>query len=265
MSDILFRGSIYFLGGLLWGSFLGVVADRIPKGESIAYPPSQCSFCHTRLSYRDLIPLWSWLSHRGTCRFCGHPIDPFLLLSELGTGLFFGLLPFLLSGFRQELVMAIFFSFALPLSLIDLKYRRLPHVLTWSAAMCGTICSWLGPEKLSWPFWGFLSGFLLLGMIAYFYPKGMGMGDAFWLGAIGTFIGTTGVVETLFLSSFLALVTTIPIYIFSLLGKRHLTWHKISLPFGPFLSVSAIVLFASPYDWLEKILSTTRLNLLYHF
>lgn len=261
MSDNLFQGFIYFLAGLLWGSFLGIIADRVPKGESIAHPPSRCSNCQTRLSYRDLIPLWSWLSHRGRCRYCGHPIDPFLLVSELGTGLFFGLLPLVFSGFRQQLVVAVFFSFAFPLSLIDLRYRRLPHALTWSAAVCGIFSSWFGPEKLLWSFWGFLSGFLLLGMIAYFYPKGMGMGDAFWIGAIGTFVGARGVIETLFLSSLLALIATIPFYILARQGEKNLSWHKLSLPFGPFLSVSALLIMSSPVDWVNKLLSETPLNL----
>ncbi len=261
MSDNLFQGCIYFLAGLFWGSFLGLVADRVPKGESIAHPRSRCSSCQTRLSYRDLIPLWSWLTHRGRCRYCGHPIDPFLLVSELGTGLFFGILPLVFSGLRHQLVVAVFFSFAFPLSLIDLRYRRLPHALTWSAAGCGILSSLFGPEKLLWSFSGFLSGFLLLGIIAYFYPKGMGMGDAFWIGAIGTFVGATGVMETLFLSSFLALIATIPLYIFTRTGEKNLSWHKLSLPFGPFLSISALLIISSPVDWLNKLLSAPPLNL----
>lgn len=261
MSDNLFQECIYCLAGLFWGSFLGTIADRVPKGESIAHPPSRCSNCQTRLSYPDLIPVWSWLRHRGRCRYCGHPIDPFLLVTEVGTGLYFGLLPLVFSGFRQQLVAAIFFSFAFPLSLIDLRYRRLPHALTWPAAIFGMFSSWFGPEKLFWSFWGFLSGFLLLGMIAYFYPKGMGMGDAFWIGAIGTFVGARGVIETLFLSSLLALISTIPLYILTRPREKNLSWHKLSLPFGPFLSVSALLIISTPVDWLNKLLAAPPLNL----
>ncbi len=251
---------LYILPGLIWGSFLGVLADRIPRKESILSPPSRCLSCQRRLSPFDLIPLWSWIRAKGTCRYCGEKIDPHLLVSEVSTGLFFAILPLLRTGFRKELLLVTFFSFALPLSLIDLRYRRLPHPLTWAASFLGLVFGWSGPESFFWPVWGFLAGFLVLGLISILHPKGMGMGDAFWIGAIGTFVGPLGVVETLFLSSALAIFSLFPLFFISRRTRGGIPWYKASLPFGPYLSIGALLVMIDPGHWIEALQSVAWIN-----
>ena len=260
ISQDLFLELLYILVGLFWGSFLGVVADRVPRGESIVFPPSRCISCQRRLSPSDLLPLWSWLRAQGTCRYCGTPIDPLLPACEVATGLFFGILPFLKIGFRQEFLLTVFFSFALPLSLIDWRHRRLPHLLTWTASLTGCAFGWTGPENFLWPVWGFLSGFLTLGLLSTLHPKGMGMGDAFWIGAIGTFVGATGVLETLFFSSSLAILSLLPSFLFKRTNGS-IPWYKTSLPFGPYLSLGALLVMIDPGHWLEVLQSSARLSI----
>jgi leader peptidase (prepilin peptidase)/N-methyltransferase len=250
----------YILGGLIWGSFLGVLADRIPRGESILTPPSHCLTCQKRLSPLDLIPLWAWVGNKGVCRYCGATIDPQMLGSEMLSGLFFGILPFISKDFRNGIVLATFFSFALPLSLIDLRHRRLPHSLTWTAGFSGLLLAWSGPERFFYPIGGFLAGFITLGLVSILHPKGMGMGDAFWIGSIGTFVGATGVVETLFLSSFFAILSLLPLFLVKKPDSSGVPWYKTSLPFGPYLSLGAILVLVDPGHMLEALQSAASLN-----
>ena len=65
---------IFAIAGLLVGSFLNVVIDRVPKGKSIVSPPSHCDSCGQRLAGGDLVPIFSYLRTRGKCRYCGAPI-----------------------------------------------------------------------------------------------------------------------------------------------------------------------------------------------
>jgi len=60
--------------GLLIGSFLSVVVDRVPRGASIISPGSACGTCGLRLGVPDLIPVFSWLALRGRCSACKTPI-----------------------------------------------------------------------------------------------------------------------------------------------------------------------------------------------
>lgn len=233
--------------GSIWGSFLGVLAERVPKGESIFFPGSHCNACGHRLAPKDLIPFKAWLFNGGRCTYCTARIDPQTLLSELGTALLFSLLPFFFPDIKRILFLLIFFSFAFPLTLIDIRLRRLPHKLTWSAGVSGVLLSLATADTSSLltailpSIIGFLAGFLPLWLLAVLYPRGMGMGDAFWLGAIGTFVGPMGILQTLLLSSFSA--TTISVLFFLLLQKKQkeTSWKTMSVPFGPFLSAAGII------------------------
>ncbi len=79
---------IFFVYGLVIGSFLNVVIYRLPHGISLSYPASHCPYCQTKLKIRDLMPVLSFLLVRGRCRYCHKPIRLRYILVELGTGLF---------------------------------------------------------------------------------------------------------------------------------------------------------------------------------
>lgn len=153
------------------------------------------------------------------------------------------------------LKVAVFCFFAIALSLIDLRERRLPHVLTFSAALSGGLLWVLFPfpetslARLEWVFEGYLSGFLSLGILAWLFPKGMGMGDAFWLGAIGTFVGAREIPALLFVSSILALIV---IWMMSLRNNKGHFGLGVRIPFGPFLGIGGLVVLLFP-EWIEKV------------
>ena len=95
--------------GLFTGSFLNVCIDRLPRGESIAFPPSHCESCDHKLGVLDLIPVFSYLFLRGSCRYCKVHIPIRLMIVELVTGVLFGFF-FWKYGFTLELLVFVIYS-----------------------------------------------------------------------------------------------------------------------------------------------------------
>jgi leader peptidase (prepilin peptidase)/N-methyltransferase len=111
--------------GLVIGSFLNVVAWRVPRGESINHPASHCPVCETPLRPIDNIPVISWVFLRGRCHFCGTAISARYPLVELATGLLFGLLALAL-GWSWVLPVALAAG-ATALVLLVMTFDRVRH------------------------------------------------------------------------------------------------------------------------------------------
>jgi len=123
--------------GLLFGSFLTVVVDRVPRGASIVSPGSACGNCGLRLGFLDLIPVVSWLALRGKCRRCRMDIGKEPLILELVTGLLFGLFAW---KFGLDWALPAYCVLAVGLvglSWIDLKTKRLPRQIIYITAAVG--------------------------------------------------------------------------------------------------------------------------------
>ena len=100
MLDILCNllGAVFLLPlGMALGSFFEVVLDRLPRGESILWPPSHCRVCSHRLSADELIPVISYLVQRGRCRACDTPIGHGVPIREALSGLVLAL-PWAITG-----------------------------------------------------------------------------------------------------------------------------------------------------------------------
>lgn len=124
---------IFFLLGISIGSFLNVVADRVPLGKSIVSPPSHCFNCGHRLESRDLIPLISYLWLRGKCRYCRTPIPVRSMLVELITGLLF-VLALIKIGLGWSLVGSlIYISIFIVLIIVDMEIGKPPHLIVYPA------------------------------------------------------------------------------------------------------------------------------------
>ncbi len=260
MSDIL-TIPLVILGGGIWGSFLGVLAVRLPKRTSIAFPGSRCDHCGTPLTLPELLPFLSWIWLKGRCRTCHQRILPELPLSEALTALFFLLLfwlaPSPLSGIRDILL----FTFALPLTLIDIRYKRLPHSLTMPCIAGGILLGGLsrGSHGLMEAMIGALTGFLPIALLARLYPGGIGMGDAFWLSAIGSITGAGALSLVLLIASSTGIVATFLVYWI----RRHqsdVSLFRLVMPFGPFLSLGALVTLLVP--GLSHLFNTTLKEIL---
>jgi leader peptidase (prepilin peptidase) / N-methyltransferase len=234
--------------GLIIGSFLNVVAYRLPRGESLSRPASRCPGCDTPIKPYDNVPVLSWLLLRGRCRSCGTSIAWRYPLVELATGLLLALTVVVI-GTGEEIWLALAFVLLLvPVTVIDIDFRIIPNKLM----IAGTVAA-LGilvitrpgdiPEHLIAA--AAAGGFLLAAAIAY--PAGMGMGDVKLAFVMGLFLGRevgVALLVGLFAGSFIG------IGIMAVKGVA--AGRKTKIPFGPFLALGGLagLLAGDPIvDW----------------
>jgi leader peptidase (prepilin peptidase) / N-methyltransferase len=230
------------LFGALIGSFLNVVAWRLPRGESLASPPSHCPGCGAPVKPYDNIPVVSWLVLRGRCRACGTKISIRYPLVELLTAVVFALVVGL-NGFDRDLVLELpFVSALIALAAIDFDHKLLPNKIVYPLAAYGVIATLLVDrddlvEHLAAGAGAFT--FLLIAVIAY--PRGMGMGDVKLAGAMGLFLGLS-VIPALLIAFLSGSIIGLGI-----LAREGAAGRKKAVPFGVFLALGGIVaLLAGP-------------------
>jgi leader peptidase (prepilin peptidase) / N-methyltransferase len=221
---------------LALGSFLNVVAARLPEGRSLVRPSSACLSCGTRVAPYDNIPLFSYLRLHGRCRSCSARIGLRYPLVELGTGVLVAAC-FLRFGFSgAAFVAAIFVAALVALSAIDVERRILPDkIVLPSAAIVLAANLALTPDRwLEWllaPLGASL--FLFAALLAY--PKGMGMGDVKLCLLLGAALGKL-VLVGLMVGMLAALLPAA-----FLLARHGAAARKMAIPFGPFLALGAVV------------------------
>lgn len=238
------------VAGLLVGSFLNVVAHRLPRKESVVRPGSRCPGCGAPVRARDNIPVLSWLALRGRCRDCQAPISPQYPLVELATGVLWATVAVARDDAIGVALGLILVTALVPIVVIDLEHRLIPNLITGPAAVAA-IAAGLAlapgdvPEQLAWGAGAF--GFFFLAALAH--PRGMGMGDVKLAGVLGLCLGRAVVPGIL-----VALLAGVLIggVIVARVGAR--AGRKTAVPFGPFLALGAIVaLFAGDalVDWYD--------------
>jgi leader peptidase (prepilin peptidase) / N-methyltransferase len=223
--------------GVIVGSFLNVVAYRLPRHESLITPASHCPQCATPVKPYDNIPVLSWLLLRGRCRSCGAHISARYPLVEAGTALLcVGAV--LTHGSAAGIALSVVLVLLLvPAALIDREHRIIPNKLTAAGAMLalalGTVLD-PGGEPSRLIAGAAAGGFLLLAALAY--PGGMGMGDVKLAGMIGLFLGAA--VAPALLIALLAGVTVGAVIV---ARKGAKAGRKTAVPFGPFLALGGVV------------------------
>jgi leader peptidase (prepilin peptidase)/N-methyltransferase len=233
--------AIALLPGLAFGSFLNVVAARVPLRRSIVSPASACMSCANELAWYDNIPLVSWLVLRGRCRSCGAHIPARYPAVELVTALLVAgsVWKFGLTG---KAAVASFFCLALvAVSATDIEHRIIPNrIVLPAAAIVLAANTALHPSPV-WILAGLgASGFLFAAALAY--PRGMGMGDVKLALLMGAALGKS-VSVAMMIGMVAALVPGI-----YLLARHGSAARKIRIPFGPFLALGSVVgLFAGPW------------------
>ncbi len=223
--------------GAIFGSFLNVVAYRLPRHESVVLPPSHCPGCGARVKPYDNIPILSWLLLRGHCRDCAQQISPrYPLVEALTAALCVGAV--LVHDTAAGIALSVgLILIVIPAALIDLEHRIIPNRVTLLGAIAalalGTALDPAGePARLIAG--AAAGGFLLLAALAY--PGGMGMGDVKLAGVMGLFLGAA--VAPAILISLLAGVLY-GVFVAARAGAR--AARKTAVPFGPFLALGAIV------------------------
>ncbi len=231
-------GLVAFWPALALGSFVNVVAARVPLRRSVVRPGSACMSCGATLAWYDNVPVVSWLLLRGRCRSCGARISPLYPAVELATaGLVAGC--FVAFGLSAEALVAAFFCVVLVvLSAIDLRHRIVPNRIVLPAAALVLVAQTALEPSPEWALGALgASGFLFVAALAY--PAGMGMGDVKLALLLGAMLGRV-VGVGLMVGMIAALLPSIV-----LLVRHGSAARKMGIPFAPFLAFGAIVaLFA---------------------
>lgn len=237
---------IIFTLGTVIGSFLNVCIDRIPREESIIYPPSHCTNCNNVLKWYDLIPILSYIFLKGKCRYCGEKVSIRHLIIEFVIGILY-LMIFIQYGLSIEFVkFNVFISILAVIGMIDYDTTDIYSVTTLIGTIAGII--FLGiyiyngmPVKNY--IYGAMLGGGLLALISIVTKGGMGLGDAEVCFVCGLFLGLKLTILMLFLSFIIGSIIGILLIAF---GKKS---RKDYIPFGPFIAIAAII----TVFWGEKI------------
>jgi leader peptidase (prepilin peptidase)/N-methyltransferase len=241
MANLIIFDSFVFMVGLCIGSFLNVCIYRIPLSKSIASPGSMCPRCQTPIRFYDNIPVLSYLWLKGRCRHCQAKVSLRYPLVELLGGLI-ALCCFLKFGPSVDAIVYFMLMAALlTVTFIDIDHRIIPDVISLPGILMGLGASFLLANITPLQsLIGILSGGGLLWAVAWGYSllmkkEGMGGGDIKLLAMIGAFVGWRGVVFTIFCGS---LIGTSAGLLVMWKTRQNM---KLAVPFGPFLSMGAIL------------------------
>jgi leader peptidase (prepilin peptidase)/N-methyltransferase len=224
--------------GLALGSFLNVVAARLPKRQSLVRPRSACPSCGTQIGWRDNVPVLSYLLLGGRCRSCRGPIGIRYPAVELATALLVAGCVLAFGVSLRALVAAVFCAALVVVTATDLEHRIIPNRVVGPASVLVLAGQTIDRPSPEWAIAAFgASTFLLVAALAY--PGGMGMGDVKLAFLMGAALGRD-VPVALMLGMVTALVPSIV-----LLARHGAKARKMGIPFGPFLALgSVIALFA---------------------
>jgi leader peptidase (prepilin peptidase)/N-methyltransferase len=237
--------------GLALGSFLNVVAARVPLRRSIVRPPSACMSCAQELHWYDNVPLVSYAVLRGRCRHCGVRIPFVYPAVELLTAVLIAGCVFAFGLTAEAAVAAFFCAVLVAVSAIDLEHRIIPNRIVLPATLLVLVANTARDLTPEWTVAALgASGFLFAA--ALIYPAGMGMGDVKFALLMGAALGKT--VPVALMAGMLAAM--IPgLVLFAQHGTKA---RKMGIPFGPFLALGSVVALFWGHDILDAYLSTLR-------
>ncbi len=234
-----------FLAGLAVGSFLNVVVQRLPRGESVLAPRSRCPVCAAPIRPGDNLPVVSFVVLGGRCRACRTRIPLRYPVMELLTGVLFATAP-TGEGWTSLLTWILFGSLVLTLAATDLERFILPDALTLPGALAGLALAGPRPDlDLAASALGALLGAGLLLFVRWVWLRvrrveALGQGDIKMMLLIGAFLGPAATLHAVVLASAAGLLIAGPL----------LLWERISrstpLPFGTLLAVGAAIRFVLP-------------------
>jgi|SRR6056297_323348 len=245
----LFKSILFFLFGLVFGSFFNVLIYRLPENKSIFKPPSHCTECGKSLKWYMNIPVFSYIFLKGKCHYCNARISFIYPLVELLTGGIF-LSGYLFHGLSLYTIdFIIFLSTLLVISIIDFKHFIIPWSILIPAFLWRIFFN-IYTNRIVENFIAFIVGFGFIYFLMVFGEKifkkeAMGGGDVYYTAFIGFFIGLKLLVLMFLIASFTGMIFGIVNMIISKLRKKEIS---MVIPFGPFLSIGAIVSYIWGYS-----------------
>lgn len=241
--------AVAFAPGLALGSFLNVVAARVPLKRSVVRPPSACMRCAREIAWHDNIPLFSYAFLRGRCRHCDVRIPLLYPAVELATALLIAACVFAFGLSGHAAVAAFFCAVLVAVSAIDLEHRIIPNRIVVPAAAIVLVANTLLTLSPQWAIGAVAaSGFLLI--TALIYPAGMGMGDVKLALLMGAALGKT-VPVALMLGMVAAMIPGLVLF-----AKHGKAARKMGVPFGPFLALGSVVALFWGHGILHAYFST---------
>jgi leader peptidase (prepilin peptidase)/N-methyltransferase len=229
--------SLFVLGAVI-GSFLTVVAHRLPRNEQFVTGRSRCPSCGATIPGRDNVPILSWLALRGRCRSCGEPISPRYPLAELATAVSFAITALALGtdDIAQLVLGLVLCALLVVITLTDLEFRVIPNavVLLGSVIALGVVAA-TDPDVLDQRLLAAGIGGGALFLLAMVYPRGMGMGDVKLVAMMGLYLGRA--LAPAVLVGFLAGA----IVGVALMVRHGAAARKRAVPFGPFLAFGGLI------------------------
>lgn len=225
------------------GSFLGVVALRLPRGQAIALARSACPHCARRLAPWDMVPVLSWLVSRGRCRYCGARLGAFYPLIELAA-----LVPVLwaaavMSGWLFWATCLLGW-FLLVLAAVDLRHQILPDALTFPLIGLGIAVAYFADAGgVAAHLIGAAAGFAVFAAIALAYERlrgraGLGLGDAKLLAVAGAWVSWNGLASVVLIGAATALVVALG----TAMVRKNLALDR-RIPLGPYLGLAIWVVW----------------------
>ena len=249
--------AIAVVAGLLIGSFLTVVIDRVPRRASIATPGSACGACDRRLTALDLVPVVSWVVLRGRCRTCGASIGIDALLVEIVTA---GLFAIVMVEFDRPIVAAahcVFVAGLVAQTAIDLRTKRLPREITYTTIAVGAPLLVIAaivvdePRRLWTALMGAAIATIVMAALYAVSRGGLGDGDVRFAPLLGLYLGWSNpglALVGLFFGFVVGAVVGVVMMIAGRAGRR------TALPFGPFLAVGSMIALFVGQDFIDVVM-----------
>ena len=241
------------LFGLLIGSFLNVVAWRLPRGESLVTPRSHCPGCDAQLKFYDNVPVLSWVALRGRCRGCATKISARYPIVEAVTAVLYVLVVALKWGDALQIALGlVLVTFLVPIAVIDLDVRKIPNKLTGPAAVLAVaLGALLAPSELPEQLAAGAGALIFFLLPTLIHQKGMGMGDVKLVGVLGLYLGRA-VIPAIFIALILGVVVGAAI----IAMKGVSDGRRTKVPFGPFLAIGALIAFFVGEDLVDSYTSS---------
>lgn len=229
------------IAGAAWGSFVGVLVDRVPLGRGLG-GRSRCDACERTLGARDLVPMVSWIVGRGRCRSCGARVTPLWTAIEVGCAALATSATIAFDEPWTAVLVGAFSGILLGLTVIDLRHRRLPNAIVLpTAVVCAALIvaaaiAGAPLDAVHAALGGVAFGGALL-IVEVASRGGMGMGDVKLAGLIGLVVGAVDLASVAVAAGAAILLGGLAAIVALVRGADR----RSALPFGPMLAAGALI------------------------
>lgn len=229
---------IFFLFGIIFGSFFMVVGIRLPRKIPFINGRSICPSCRYKLAWYDNIPILSYIFLNGRCRECQSKISSLYPLIEALTGLLF-ILCYLHAASSPELILSLLvMSLLIIITITDLCYMIIPNKLLAFFLPAFILLRMIEPLN---PWWhsvtGGLAGFLIIFVVILCYKQGMGAGDMKLMALLGIVSGPSHIIATFLLACMSGAIIGSILLHFGVIQRNK------PFPFGPFIAFGAVLTY----------------------